>query len=152
MRWSGSFLLCLFEGSGVYEVSYSWLEQFPSVQQGVNSPEEGMYDSQGPSAPPPPSSWQNGPPRVGEGYRDHMTLPQGPGQLLGCQQKPRLSKALLLSPAQGWPPLLASSYSCGCAWPGTFLSSGHRSKPVTNQHCIGVSGLKPSVVWQELHV
>lgn len=47
------------------------------------------------SAPPPPSSWQNGPPRLGEEYRDHMTLPQAPGQLLGCQQKPRPSKALL---------------------------------------------------------
>lgn len=87
----------------MHGLSSSWLEQFPSVQQGVNSPEEDMYGSQSLSALPPPSSWQNGPPRLGEEYRDHMTLPQALGQLLGCQRKPRPSKALHLSPAQGWP-------------------------------------------------
>lgn len=73
------------------------------------------------SAPPPPSSWQNGPPQVGEGCRDHMTLLQGPDQLLGCQWKPRAE------------PLLRDDCCCLCpATPahvpgqGTFLSSGHQ--------------------------
>lgn len=72
-----------------------------------------MHGAQCLSAPLPPSSWQNGPPQVGEGCRDHMTFPQGPGQLLGCQRKLRAEQSLAMIPAQGWRLLLASAYSCG---------------------------------------
>lgn len=101
VKCSGSFLLWLSKGSGVHGVSSSRLEQFPSVQQGVNSPEEGMYASQAPVCTPTPIQLAEWPPSVGEGYRDHMTLPQGPGQLLGCQRKPRAEQSLAFEPCSG---------------------------------------------------
>lgn len=77
-----------------------------------------MYGSWCLSAPPSPS-WQNVPPQVGEGCRDHMTLPQGLGQLLDSQLEPRAEKGLAFEPCSSMAAvLLASSFSFGSAWPG----------------------------------
>lgn len=93
---SGSFLLWLFETSGVHGVSSSRLEQFPSVQQGVNSPEEGMCGWLSlPVWTPIPIQLAEGPPRVGEGCRDHMTL-TGPRPAAGLSVEAQ-GRALPLS-------------------------------------------------------
>lgn len=104
----------------MYGLSSSWLEQFPSVQQGVGSPEEDMYGSQSLSAPPPPSSWQNGPPSVGGRVQGSHDTPTGPRPAAGLSAEAQAKQSLAFEPCSG----MATAARIQL-WPRVCLARAH---------------------------